>query len=675
MKKIFPVIFLMAALNSVFADNVSIVPNLKAQADQTAAAVSRNGNFIFSADISGNLSVWKSRDRVLVKNFPLSRLTIEKIVCHPVKDEIAVIETNYLNLTSLSVWNWKSGEKVFSIKLKNVPLDIQYSPKGTYIVYSTDEWTSMKFLNSSNGFLRPVMDKAMGIIPGFFLTDTEKTLVTYNMIGSLQYWSLPDGKLKAEFPTQSNILSIAFHEQAKYIVASDNNYLMIINPANGKIVKKTRAEDIDQILVAGSRIICSSDDKILSWNYNITQNSLVSDYLPGSEYLDTVNDFVFSNSTVFAATSAGFFSTQIKSSSQLPFGSLEVMDFTSIALNDNSLVLVNESRTIIVNHPLFSGLFSNHKPAEITSYQTAVSGVPRIIYYRDGEYCVYNTEGNRGYLAFLSSESGYGNLQSGFDSPFTSVKQHADKLLLLLKTGEVKLYSTETGFKSDAYSTTGINDAVLTADGKLVSGRIKTPQLNFSLVEVNLKTLETLPIQSQFAEIRKLTIDEETNTVFSLGYAEINNSLFTIIKSHTKGGTGREVTLQQNFGNFDNTFLYFDKLSGKLFTSLSDSTIHSINKRIFQKYEMAAGIPEMAAAGRNVLVSLNKNNSLSIWDKNTAQYIGTVYIFEDLSWTFISGDGKYASDGLSEKDFSAFRENSSIPVFLSRSYRINLNTR
>ncbi len=675
MNKIFLVFFTLAAVNSAFTDNICIVPDLKAQGNQTAIAVSDDGNYIFSADISGNLSVWKSRDRILVKSFPLSRLTIDRIVCNPVRDEIAVIETNYLNLTSLTAWNWKTGEKIFSNKLESVPLEIQYSPKGTYIVYSTDEWSSLKFLNSTNGFLRPVMDKETGIIPAFFITDTEKTIVTYNMIGSLQYWSLPDGKLKAEFPTQSNLSAFAFHEEAKYIACSDGLNLMVMNPANGKIVKKAEAENISKIVIADSRIICSSDDKILSWNYNISQNSLASDYVPGSDYTDNIYDFIFDNSTVFAATSSGLFSTQIKSSSQLPFGSLERMDFISMALNNDSLVLINESKTLIVKHPLFSGQFFDHQSAEIKTYQTPVSGSPQVMYYREGEFCVYNTEGNRGYLAFLSPESGYENFISNFDSPFSSIKQFGENLLLLLKNGKVKIYNGESGIVTDSYSSSGVNDAVLTSDGKLVTGRISTPQLNYSLLEINLKTQETLPIENQLNDIRKLFIDENSNTIYSMGYAEINNSLFTLIKSHANGGTGREVILQKNFGSYDNTFFYFDKLSGKLFSSLSDSTISCINNPVFQKYLQTAGNPETASAGENILISLNTNNSLSIWDKRTAEYLGTVYIFRDLSWTFISGDGNYyAAEDLSDKDFSAYRANSAIPVFLSQSYRINLNT-
>ncbi|MBN1648099.1 MAG: hypothetical protein JW874_08705 [Spirochaetales bacterium] len=658
-------LLLLCAVPALTAQNF-IIPDISSTNDFHSLAFSQKKDFLITGDEKGNLQVWSIKDHSLVRSYPVSRLAISKIAVHPKSDLVAIVETNNINLTFLSVMDWTTGAVIYSKPLKSVPLELQFSPRGTYIVYSTQDWDSLHFLEASTGKATDIMNKGIGIIPAFYISESEKTILTYNLIGSLQYWTVKNGALKGEYPTIANLRNVAFHEDATYIAGNNDRELLVINPTNGKVVRKTATSTLRKLSVQGELILGIHEDTIQSWKYDISGNNLESQLLPGARYEANVNDFIYNNSNIYTATEKGIFLTALDSELHLPYGNVPLMDITSITAENNTLVITGKEQTLLITHPLVSGKFTSEVPPLMQSLKTPELENSDLIYYKDGNFFVYNRSGNSGRFAFLSIENGFSEILNGLKAPLVTAKYLNNRLLLLSKTGNIRLFSQEEGFYPFEHTSAGIHDVVMTSGGSIISSRTKTPQYNYSLVSINLETGETFPIENSNSIINKLEIDEHTNTVYSLGYMTIEDMIYTVVKSHGLNGTGNEKTLQKVFGNYPESTFSFDRNTGRLFTSLEDASITGIRSFSIHTYYGSAGIPQKIVPNRNCLISLNTNDTLSFWNIMTGRYLGSLYIFGTGGWAFVTDEGKLAYEGTTSRNFNAYRAGSTNPVTLDK---------
>ena len=670
MKRLIMLLLFSIELNLLFSADISIVPNLNINAG--FSAVVHNNNIVFAADDTGSITVWDADDRKLLRTFPASRLKIAGIICRPGKDEIAIIETNELNTHIISVFNWLKGTKIFSRVIKSRPLDFQYSPLGNYLVFSTNDWNSMRFLNADDGEFLNLLNTGFGIVSGFYIAKNEKILVTYSATGSLQSWEIKTGSKRAELPAPANLTSIAFHKDLDYIAGYDGKRLLIINPANGRAIQEYSVEGIKALQVYEKRIIASSPNEIHIWDYNYENNSLFKTYVPGAAYEGVINSFVYDDSIVYAACGNGLFLTRYFSSIQYSFGKLEPLVISSIAADGDTLVLAGPEKTVAVSHPLLEADFGSTFFPEIYVYVSAFSEAPGIIHYSGKDFFSYNTKGETGKYSMFSPSYGYGDIYDEFDSPIQTVRSDAKQLLALSKSGKVQIFQPLQNNRSFSYSSFGIHDAALTSAGRILTARTKTPQLNSSIVSINPLTKETILLENGNEAVNKLAINSQTDNVYSLGYEYIGTEAYTVAKNHGKEGLEEEQTLQSVLGSYPDSLIIFDEESSTLFVSMNNSNIHAYRSSIVKKYENPDGMPKQLLSNRGVLISLNSNNTISFWSVLSGRYLGCFYFFNDDSWIFVSSEDKYACQGHADLYLNGFDGDREISL---RNSKIMLNIR
>ncbi|HKK66317.1 MAG TPA: hypothetical protein VJ967_10720, partial [Clostridia bacterium] len=78
----------------------------------------KSDNTLFSAGNDGTLRVWDINSKNLLYKLQISHLPIEKIAVHPNKPEVALIRTDRISTFHLSVWNYETGEELYSHKIE-----------------------------------------------------------------------------------------------------------------------------------------------------------------------------------------------------------------------------------------------------------------------------------------------------------------------------------------------------------------------------------------------------------------------------------------------------------------------------------------------------------------------------------------------------------------------------
>ncbi|HOV64948.1 MAG TPA: hypothetical protein PLG43_13830, partial [Spirochaetia bacterium] len=100
-------------------------------------------NIIVSGGEDGTIQVWDGLTLKPKTILRLSNLSIRKIALHPELPQVAVIESDNISIFTLSVWDYERKKKLFSIALNELPLFLEYSPAGSFILYSRADWKSL----------------------------------------------------------------------------------------------------------------------------------------------------------------------------------------------------------------------------------------------------------------------------------------------------------------------------------------------------------------------------------------------------------------------------------------------------------------------------------------------------------------------------------------------------
>ncbi|MDC7125089.1 MAG: hypothetical protein PQJ46_05960, partial [Spirochaetales bacterium] len=220
-KCVMSILFFIAITLSTFGDTPRFLINNSHTNSISAIEYSELSNTLVTAGNDGKLKVWGLPDGKLEYQLQASYTQIRKMAISQSGSYAAIISSDGINVVELSVWNWKTGKKLFSKRLKEVPLFITFSPKGTFLVYGKTDWNSLVFLNAKTGSKRYPIREGFGIVSSAFISNSEKTLLTYNSSGSIQYWDLKNGKRKTKIPTTPDLKNISFTSSGRYMTGYD----------------------------------------------------------------------------------------------------------------------------------------------------------------------------------------------------------------------------------------------------------------------------------------------------------------------------------------------------------------------------------------------------------------------------------------------------------------------
>ncbi len=622
-----------------------------------AFAFHESNNTLFSAGDDGTLRVWDPRYRRLEHKLQISHLPIVKIAVHPNKPEVALVETDRINTYHLSVWDYSTGKELFSHKIMETPLSLKYSPQGTYLIYSRTEWKSLTFLDSDTGQLAPLISDGFGIVSAVFLSQSEKTLLTYNASGTIRYWNTDTGEQKtAPISTIGDLTQIHFSKNGVFMLGAKGNTLYLVNLVSGQIEAREQFQNLhDYSFNPNSNLVTlniteNSRPRFIS--YRVEQNSLLFPVQESTIAPDTAQApyQLIGSKIYFSKPDGSIFSQSVYSSEAELFAKSVLMKISDIGFFENRLFLATKDDVLSLRSRAFDAGFKSSRSRSNYSfltqrYDNPLQAESGIIVLSEQRFLLYPKQGAHNCL-YLFEENEFRKLETELTGPIQSAGVYNSDVLLLEQGGTLRIVDPQVDAEIFSYSSFGLQGATESYNDKIIVARNKNEFINTTLLSINPNTSETVPIPDRNLLTFILGYDHITRSLYTLGFEERKNSIRTVLKEHQGGNYGRVATLLSYPGEDNQATLAIDKATSRVFTSLGYGDVHMFTWDGFTTLEKVEHIPRTLYTHAGMLFSLNGDSSVSVWDINHGKLLMTLYLFENSSWAITFSDGSfYATDG------------------------------
>lgn len=658
---LFPLLIILPSNTVLGAEEPRVVVNTGHNKGIRTLKFSHRYNLLFSGGEDGSIRAWNPDNRDLVYQLQVSHLPIQAIELNPQKPHIAVVEKGRLNSFRLTVWNWEKQSLLFSRDLEEFPLDMAFSPKGTFLAYSKTSWDSMTFIDADTGRKLYYMDRGFGIVSGFAVSPSERTLLTYSSSGSIQYREVRTGTLRTRMETVPNLRNIEFSEGLRYMAAAGEDQLLLIDLVSGKTVAKYPLGNIESISInsENNKIACYTGGFRGSlYIFTFTGGNLLRQEIPKPQG-EVYEDLLFTEKILFAAgRDGGIYTFTPGGIRQAPFSKNKLLPVTGIDFQGELMVLASEDEIITFE----SDFFTSSNPSSLPKYLEAafhpnpLTGASGITAWEKDRFILWKkVKGEEGKSIFIHPGTGeYEGLYEEYSNPLLSMDYTALGLLTLQENGIVKLINPVTLTDSFEYNLFGLQD-VIVADSYIMAGKNRDSGFPSSLVRINPETGETLPLKNDTKVIYKLAYNSKEESLLTLGLEDSGPSTNTTVLEELTGSTYQfKRTLYTYPGEDLNASVVVEPETGEVYTSLGFSVTKIARLEGFYSFEQKERIPRDLFLHNAHLYSLNDDDSITVWDKNTGKKLMDFFIFQDKNWVALLSNGRYYSSSGADPYISVY---------------------
>ena len=319
-----------------------------------------NGNTVLTAGEDGFLVTWNVSQRAAADRFQLSTYNIQSMVKHPQKNEICIVETSVTgNYNRLSVWNFATKQRLFSVTSSHPITYINYSASGNMIIASGLDGLPLSIINSTTGQINKDPDISNGTVSAAVTGRTERNVMIYQSefedltgratsTGQIIYLSLVNFSTVGSFQTQGYFSSSIFIMNDRILAGVNASGLHIIDTANGNIVDSNSA-------IGRNAVLCPLNDGFYCYDrrgnsatlyrftvtnngrLNISQQTAVSTSDTG-----TVSSIAYNGSLVFSSTDGKIFLLG-QQNRIIPFESSFQKPITEIAAGEKTIAFFSDN--------------------------------------------------------------------------------------------------------------------------------------------------------------------------------------------------------------------------------------------------------------------------------------------------------------------------------------------
>jgi hypothetical protein len=235
-----------------------------------------------------------------------------------------------------------------------------------------------------------------------------------------------------------------------------------------------------------------------------------------------------------------------------------------------------------------------------------------LVFLRQQKLAVWKQGDNAGRISVidLSTRRITGSAKS-FDGALAAVAARDDQLFVLEKSGEVVVLNPETGKQVFKARWPGADCVASFGPSSLVLGGLSGGDTGSSLVRIDLRNGETVPLFGSTTLTFALAADPAGKALYSLGVSPDGQTTLTRYE-----GTGLQsaIVVDSAEGEFLSASLSIDPVNDYLYTSLGREEIKAWTGEAMQRLRDSARATLALAALQGLLVSLERDSSVSLWD-------------------------------------------------------------
>ncbi len=634
-----------------------------------------NSRLVFTGGHDGKLLVWEPETDRLLQSIHADVMPIDMVVPYGDGRRVAVYATNGQR-HRITVWDWQSGERVFLHTVDDEVLHMDVSSQGSYLVYSVPRLRSIQILDGRTGRELPFLRQNTGIISWFVIARSEERLMTYSPgSGDLVYRNIVTGAEQGKFTAPGNIRQLTLMTTNRFAaVVLEGGSLGVLDLLSGDIVTDTAAGEIQTIqtdISDGDIVVVAGDlrGESLIRRYRFTNQSLQRRFTTRREVPEGVIAYYFSGQDVFAGTEDGKFLRwlpfEIRPTSMVDSTIEPISDFLLIG---STLHLLRLDQVISIK----SDFFNPSVTVEDTSY--AASKYTRINSSTSGRFI---SDNKRMHFIWLPSERNLAirdfdpenvNVQPSPLNPpesLTAMDIYNDSVLFLDRSGQVVIQNAATGVPTFSYRGRSIQTAILTSRGVFL-GTAAGDIFNSSVLRLDTRTSETVPLDTTTDLVFFMEYDERRGRLFTIGVRTDNTGrLFTIVEVFEGATFQRRRTIIEIAGEYLEAMLVVDPVTGSAYTTLDDrgGILRWDGTRVSEVRRNPAHIPFRIALHGDYLFSVNRDGTLSVFDRFAGEMIVDIYTLADAGpdgWIGLRPDGTFlvSRDSLATRRYLSLNDDS-----------------
>ncbi|ORC33898.1 hypothetical protein B4O97_14650 [Marispirochaeta aestuarii] len=588
----------------------------------------------------GTVRVWKNG--TLLYSRQVSHLPLSDLIVHPDLPISAFIATDSINTYRLIVYNWVDDNELYSIRIKDAPLSLGFSPKGSYLFYSRADLNSLTLLDARTGAPLEIATEGFGIVSAAFISNTESTMVCYLPSGNIIYWDLENNRRKAApIGTMSDMEMVNFNSTGRFGIGYRSSTLHLFDLVTGRTLSSLAMTGVSDISMhpQASRVALIRNaeryQEIVEIDFSNRILLEVSRVSPPSRrpvalaiHRDGI-DTGFENGSLGRVnpSSSGF--NQWGKPGPVAVSDIDAWNGTLAASAPGSIVLIDSAQLRGQSVKIPESIETTR-----VSLPFSQSGGFLPLDFRRG--IVWNAQNPDQAYLFSVSDGSFEGLFS-IASACKEIYTNGNRILSLDQNGSIRLYDLQRREVLYQYAASGIRDVTFIDQESIIVGRSPSARFPSPLTRINLRTGETVPLDAEDLLIYSLHFDPLTNHLYTLGLQDRRGNIMTVLQQLQGSNFQHSLPLLSYPGEDHNAAFVLDGL--RLYTSLGRSEIQVSGWDGFSSFSSVSHIPHKISVDRRILASVNSDFSISIWDKKSGDWLSDIYLFPGNQWLLKGSDG------------------------------------
>ncbi len=616
----------------------------------TALELNERHQFLFSGGEDGSVRAWNSDTNRLVSQLQVSQNPILTLAMHPKKTHFAALFKSGLNSYELAAWDWRNKKKLYSVFLDDMPTRIAFSPEGSYLVYSQLQWRGITFLDASTGRKLPYLSDGFGLVAGFVVSPSENTVMTYNPSGRIEYWRVREETRSTRLETEADLTRLHFTGNLRFMVGTKGERLYLIDLLTGKAAASLQMGTIHAVTtnpltneIAGIHRI---KDRLHISVINYINGRLLPRGIARAEDAEPTTAAFFFNTIYFPGQEGNIHHYSITPEApenQITGNTLAPIN--DIAFRGTGMFFTTKEKIGFID----SDFFSSSSSVQPRSMSMTLADHP----YSESLFVESAADGR---TILWDAESGQitlpGNKEAGADdtvlelgAPLHSVRVVRDRLVVITVSGLCRIYSLPDLNQIFSFNAFGIKTATPVED-RVIIGKSGSSGLDASLLLVDMKTKETLPVSGTGIMVFDTLYDPGKKKVYTLGIEEGDKGIETVCRAYYGKNFGVSSVIFRYPGEDMTAHMVLNPKDSTLYTSLGFDEIRGFSTSRKTELGEREHIPRRLFIHRQKLFSLNSDHSISVWELGTRKKVMDFYFFEDGNWVALLSSGRfYASEG------------------------------
>ncbi len=634
---------------------------------------------LFSSGRDGTVRLWDASSGAIVETVQVTRLRAEKIAVNPAQPQFAVVVTDNAGSYALSVWDWEQERQLYRVPLREEPQFLRFSGMGTYILWGESSWQSLKIIRAADGTPVSFHPEGFGIVGYAEMSRSEKTLMTYQVSGRIDYWDMASGQQTLDLQCVPYLSGIRMSRDKSRLVGSTGREIYVLDSVTGATRGHAALAGVLALdfSPSGSEIACISGTGGLMRLVS-SGDSLATSGNP-SKLSAPATLLCYASDALFAADSSGGLYSIAASGAAVQVGRNVLADVSGFDVVHGMLALGASGGVRVFTSDMLTHATT---PSFIRSFyvQNPLGAAPGLAFSSNERLVAWRADASGQGLAALDTSGlaapgavagTFQSLPAGFRAPVIDLRATANEAIGVEAGSVVRIVDLLSGASRFDAKVPGASTAVRVSPTGLIVARNATSAAEGSLLRVNMATGETVALKGRNVFTYLLLLDPGppggVPTLYSVGVDQSGST--NLVRFDGPSFTAE--SLLDSVSDVDlNVALALDPDTHVLYATLGQDRTIAWDGSQLRVIDLRNASPRRLLARDHMLFSLNKDSTVTIADSATGAWLARIGLFQDGEWCVVMSDGRYAASTGGDVNVQVIANGA--PVAVKEDYRLRI---